>query len=156
MAIQDHAKFFQLTAKIWPESIQMDENRRDKAVETIVQLVYLAPFTLAGLIWLIVETDYGFLAENLDRLLILFAAMTLLLLQPFKVRIGNEQRGGVFEVSGSLAPLVMWSALFISGAAGLDGGASSWIAMGKIPYGSRWPRQPSRSDPMSWPPSCWP
>jgi len=119
MTIQESSKFYQTTVKLWPEVGQMDERRRDRAVETIVQLVYLSPFAVAGLVWLVLRTDYATLVDSLDRLLILFVAMTLLLLQPFRVRIRLDRQGDEFEIASSLAPMVMWGALFISGAAGL-------------------------------------
>ena len=87
MAIKESSKFYQTTVRLWPEVGQMDERRRDRAVETIVQLIYLSPFALVGLIWLVLRTDYATLVDSIDRLLILFVAMTLLLLQPFRVRI---------------------------------------------------------------------
>ncbi|MFN2187884.1 MAG: PP2C family protein-serine/threonine phosphatase, partial [Candidatus Promineifilaceae bacterium] len=119
MPTQESSRFYQLTMRLWPETAQMDERRRDRAVKTIVQLVYLTPFALAGLILMLVMTDYGFLAENMERHAILFAALVLLLIQPFRVRIRLDHQGNVFEIASSLAPLVMWSSLFISGAAGL-------------------------------------
>jgi len=119
MTIKDSSKFYQTAVRLWPEVGQMDERRRDRAVESIVQLIYLSPFALAGLILLIVITDYEILAANIDRVLILFVAMALLLLQPFRVRIRLDRQGDEFVIASSLAPLVLWGALFISGAAGL-------------------------------------
>jgi len=119
MSVQESSKFYQTTTRLWPEVGQMDERRRIRAVETIVQLVYLSPFAIAGLVWLALRTDYDLLVDNIDRLLILFAVMVLLLLQPFKIRIRLDRQGDEFEITSSLAPLVMWSALFITGAAGL-------------------------------------
>jgi len=119
MAIKESSKFYQTAVRLWPEVGQMDELRRDRAVETIIQLVYLSPFAVAGLVWLVLRTDYATLVDSIDRLLILFVAMTLLLLQPFRVRIRLDRQGDDFEITSSLAPMVMWGALFISGAAGL-------------------------------------
>jgi len=52
MSVQESSKFYQTTTRLWPEVGQMDERRRIRAVETIVQLVYLSPFAIAGLVWL--------------------------------------------------------------------------------------------------------
>ena len=116
----EETRSYAITQSLWPEVAGMDERRRLQAVETITEFLYLLPFAIAGLIWLIVRTDYALLGENIDRLLLLFVAMLLLLLQPFDVRIrldaGGEQE---LKISSSLAPLVMWATLFITGAAGL-------------------------------------
>jgi serine phosphatase RsbU (regulator of sigma subunit) len=113
------SRSYSLTLRLWPEVGQMDQNRQIESLETIVQLLYLLPFAAIGLIWLILRTDFARLADNLDALAILFAAMVLLLLQPFTIRIRLGQQGDELHLSSSLAPLVMWSTLFISGAAGL-------------------------------------
>ena len=97
MAIKESSKFYQTTVRLWPEVGQMGERRRDKAVETIVQLVYLSPFAAAGLVWLVLRTDYATLVDSIDRLLILFVAMTLLLLQPFRMRNRLARQGEEFE-----------------------------------------------------------
>jgi serine phosphatase RsbU (regulator of sigma subunit) len=119
MAVQESSKFLTTTTRLWPEAAQMDERRRLRAVEVIVQLIYLLPFAVAGLVWLVLRTDYDLLTDNIDRLLILFVAMVLLLLQPFTVRVRLDREGDEFNITSSLAPLILWSAIFISGAAGL-------------------------------------
>ena len=111
---------YTITQRLWPEVAQMDQRRRLQAVETIVQLLYLLPFAIAGLVLLIVRTDYSLLGDNIDRLALLFVTMLLLLLQPFDVRIRLDRTGEQeLKISSSLAPLVMWATLFITGAAGL-------------------------------------
>jgi hypothetical protein len=127
----EETRSYAITQRLWPEVARMDDRRRLRAVETIVELLYLLPFAIAGLIWLIVRTDYALLSDNIDRLLLLFAAMLLLLLQPFDVRIrldgGGEQE---LKISSSLAPLVMWATLFINGAAGLWAMVAATIVAG--------------------------
>jgi serine phosphatase RsbU (regulator of sigma subunit) len=111
---------YAITQRLWPEVAQMDERRRLQAVETIVQLLYLSPFAIVGLALLIVRTDYSLLGDNIERLAVLFVVMLLLLLQPFDVRIRLDRKGEQeLKISSSLAPLVMWSTLFLHGAAGL-------------------------------------
>ena len=113
------SRSYALTFRLWPEAAGMKEQRQFAAVETMVQLLYLAPFAIAGIIWLIIRTDFALLGDNLDALAILFVAMVLLLAQPFAVRIRLGRQGDELNIKSSLAPLVMWSTLFISGAAGL-------------------------------------
>jgi hypothetical protein len=110
---------YRITERLWPEAAGMDEHRRMQAVESIVELLYLLPFALAGLVWLIVETDSARLFGQLDRLAILFLTMLALLLQPFDIRIRLDKAGNDLKISSSLAPLVMWATLFISGGQGL-------------------------------------
>jgi serine phosphatase RsbU (regulator of sigma subunit) len=119
MSNLENSRFYQTTTRLWPEVAQMDERRKIRAVETIVQLVYLSPFAIGGLIWLVLRTDYSFLSDHLDSLAILFVAMVLLLLQPFSVRIRLDREGDELDIMSSMAPMILWSALFISGAAGL-------------------------------------
>ena len=119
MTVQDTTKFYLATTRLWPEVANMNDQRRLRAVEVIVQLTYLLPFAVAGLVWLVLKTDYNLLTDNIDRLLILFVAMVLLLLQPFSVRVSLDREGDEFDITSSLAPLIMWSALFITGAVGL-------------------------------------
>jgi serine phosphatase RsbU (regulator of sigma subunit) len=119
MTVQESSKFYNTTSRLWPEVANMSEQRRLRAVEIIVQLTYILPFAVAGLVWLVLRTDYDLLTDNIDRLLILFVAMVLLLLQPFSVRVRLDREGDEFNITSSLAPLILWSALFITGAAGL-------------------------------------
>jgi serine phosphatase RsbU (regulator of sigma subunit) len=147
MATLRQTKSFALTTRLWPEAAQREGGRLREAVETVVQLLYLLPFAAAGLIWLLLRTNYTFLFENLDRLVILFAVMFLLLLQPFDVRVRLGREGEGLQITTSFAPLVMWSALFISGAAGLwamvfaSAAANLWRAMQLSRYGQNplWP-----------------
>jgi serine phosphatase RsbU (regulator of sigma subunit) len=98
----------------------MNSRRQLQAVETIVQLLYLLPFTLIAIVLLILRADYALFIDNIDWLILLFVTMLLLLLQPFDVRIRLDREGGQeLKISSSLAPLVMWATLFIHGAAGL-------------------------------------
>jgi serine phosphatase RsbU (regulator of sigma subunit) len=115
----NNSRSYALTFRLWSEAAGMTQRRQFEAVETIVQLLYLAPLALAGIIWLIIRTDFARLGDNLDALAILFLAMVLLLAQPFTLRIRLGRQGDELKLNNSLAPLVMWSTLFISGAAGL-------------------------------------
>jgi serine phosphatase RsbU (regulator of sigma subunit) len=110
---------YAVTVRLWPEAAQMEQGRQFRAVETIVRMLYLLPFAVIGLIWLTIRTDYGRLSESLDSLAILFVAMVLLLGQPFTLRVRLGRQGDELRITSSLAPLVMWSALFISGPAGI-------------------------------------
>jgi len=113
------SRSYALTFRLWPESAGMKQNRQFEAMETIVQLLYLAPFAIAAIVWLIIRTDFALLGDNLDALVILFVTMVLLLAQPFTLRIRLGRQGDELHINSSLAPLVMWSTLFISGTAGL-------------------------------------
>ncbi|MGB3715777.1 MAG: hypothetical protein WA996_15230, partial [Candidatus Promineifilaceae bacterium] len=75
MTVQDTSKFYLTTTRLWPGVANMNEQRRLRAVEMIVQLTYLLLFAVAGLVWLVLRTDYDLLTDNIDRLLILFVAM---------------------------------------------------------------------------------
>ncbi len=119
MTTLQESKSFIATVRLWPQVSQMDDRQQLQAVQTIVQLLYLLPFALIGLVWLILGTDYGRLSEHLEALLILFIAMLLLLLQPFNIRVRLGEAGNELNITSSLAPMVMWSTLFISGAAGV-------------------------------------
>lgn len=112
-------KIYSLILRWWPEVSQMNQHSQLQALETIVQLLYLLPFAVAALVWLFLRTDFGHLSTNLDALAILFVVMALLLLQPFTVRVRLDREGDELHIKSSLAPMVMWAALFISGAAGL-------------------------------------
>lgn len=113
------SRSYSLTLQLWPEVAQMDPHRQMKSLETIVQLLYLLPFAVIGLVWLIVRTDFTRLGDHLLALAFLFVIMALLLLHPFTVKIRLGQQGEELQLSSSLAPLVMWSTLFISGVTGL-------------------------------------
>lgn len=113
------SRTYALSQRLWPEITVMDEFRQIAALESMVQLFYLSPFALAGIIWLLLRTDYAFLGAHLNSLAILFVTMVLLLLQPFSIRVRLGREEDELNITTSLAPLVMWSALFISGAAGL-------------------------------------
>jgi len=111
---------YAITQRLWPEVGQMAGRRQLEAVETIVQLLYLAPFALAAIVVLLLRSDPASLTDNIDQLALLFVTLLLLLLQPFdvRVRLGMEGKQEL-KISSSLAPLVMWATLLINGAAGL-------------------------------------
>jgi uncharacterized membrane protein YecN with MAPEG domain len=113
------SRSYSLTLRLWPEVGRMVLHRQVESLETIVQLLYLLPFAAIGLIWLIVRTDFTRLGEQILVLTFLFVIMALLLMQPFTVKIQLGQHGDELQFSSSLAPLVMWSTLFISGVTGL-------------------------------------
>jgi serine phosphatase RsbU (regulator of sigma subunit)/uncharacterized membrane protein YecN with MAPEG domain len=113
------SRSYSLTLRLWPEVGRMVPHRQVESLETIVQLLYLLPFAAIGLIWLIVRTDFTRLGEQILVLTFLFVIMALLLMQPFTVKIRLGQHGDELQFSSSLAPLVMWSTLFISGVTGL-------------------------------------
>ena len=113
------SRSYATTVRLWPEVTSMSEERQLRALEIVVQFLYLLPFAVVGLLWLLNRTDFEFLVDRLDSLAVLFLVMTLLLAQPFKIRLRLGQEGDELHIVSSLAPLVMWSTLFISGAAGL-------------------------------------
>lgn len=113
------SRTYALSQRLWPEIGEMDEDRRLGAMEIMVQLFYLLPFAIVGIIWLLLRTDYARLDEHFISLVVLFMAMVLLLVQPFSMRVRLGRGEDELTITSSLAPLIMWSALFISGAAGL-------------------------------------
>jgi len=113
------SRTYALSQRLWPEISGMAKDRQLKALAGMVQLYYLLPFALAGIIWLILRTDYARLDQHLLSLAVLFVAMVLLLVQPFTTRVQLGRGEDKLDITSSLAPLVMWSALFISGATGL-------------------------------------
>jgi serine phosphatase RsbU (regulator of sigma subunit) len=113
------SRSFSTTVRLWPEVAAMGQERQLRSLRIIVQLLYLLPFAVIGLFWLLVRTDFQFLAERINAVLVLFVVMTLLLAQPFTIRLRLGREGDELHIVSSLAPLVMWSTLFISGAAGL-------------------------------------
>ena len=110
--------FYALTLRVWPEVGDMDDRQQAQAVMGMIPLIYLLPFALIGMVWLILVTDLSQLSGSVVSHLLILVTLLLLLNHPFNIYVGLGGEANI-TLSSSLAPLVLWAAVLISGPSGL-------------------------------------
>jgi serine phosphatase RsbU (regulator of sigma subunit) len=102
----------------WPTLDEMTEQRRLMGVCDVITFLILLPVSIAGLVWLVLETDIPLIREELPILLI-FGALIVLFnrLRYFFIFEIRTDRFGSAE--GSLASMIQWSAAFLFGPSAL-------------------------------------
>jgi serine phosphatase RsbU (regulator of sigma subunit) len=110
--------FYSLASKLWPELESMSEQRRLVGLGDVLTFLYVLPFTLVGLIWLLKTTDPGVIAEQLPNLalifflIILFSQVTYFII----VEIRTDRYG---STDGSLANMILLSGVLLFGASAI-------------------------------------
>jgi serine phosphatase RsbU (regulator of sigma subunit) len=112
------SRIYSLATRLWPQIEEMEQSNRQRAVMAMVTMIFLLPFAIAGLIWLLIASEHGIIFDNPLRFLLLTFVLFLLLIEPFQVRVGLGAEQEIL-LNSSLAPLVMWAAVLIHGPTGL-------------------------------------
>lgn len=106
--------FFQIAKVLWPKLSTMSEPNRLVGAGEVITFLYTLPLALSGLIWLIASTDIGLLPQEAPTLLLILAFYLLFAKINYFVIIEIRQdRYGSGD--GSLAMMVLWSAVFVFG-----------------------------------------
>ena len=107
--------FLYSLAKIfWPGLETMSEQRRLVGIGDVFSIMYAFPFALGGLFWLIRETDFDILFSQYPVLVIIFGLIALFSQVSYFiiVEIRTDRYG---SSDGSLASMILWSAVFLFG-----------------------------------------
>ena len=103
-----------ISAWFWPEIKSMNEHQRLVSTGDVISVLYSAPLVLAGLVWLTRITDADIFREMWGILLLMFSLMVLFNQVNYFIIIEiKDDRYG--SSSGSLASMILWSALLLFG-----------------------------------------
>lgn len=111
----DLNNFFLQTAKaLWPALSTMSEPNQLVGAGEVITFLYTLPLAIYGLIWLIASTDVGLLRQEVPIFLLILAFFVLFAKISYFIIIEIRQdRYGSGD--GSLAMMVLWSAVFVFG-----------------------------------------
>lgn len=103
-----------LARVFWPELENMNEQRRLAGAGDVLMFLLIAPFAVAGLVWLVLASDTSIVLAAWPMLL-LFGALIVIFnqLNYFLIVEIHTDRYGSAE--GSLAGMVQWAAAFLYG-----------------------------------------
>ena len=106
------------TERLWPQLAALPIDRQLVGVGEVVAFLYTLPIAVIGMIWLLRVTDLDIIQENLFGLILMFALNSLFLrLRFFLIVELRENRYGSSD--GSMAAIVLWSAILLFGPSGL-------------------------------------
>ncbi|MDH5506637.1 MAG: hypothetical protein OEZ02_05410, partial [Anaerolineae bacterium] len=103
-----------IAKRFWPQLETMPLDRQVVGVGEVIAFLYAAPMAVAGLAWLVLVTDWAVLKQNAAFLLLLFVLNGIFYrLRFFLIVELRTNRYG--SADGSMAGIVLWSAIFILG-----------------------------------------
>ena len=113
-SIKIHPRFLNLACRFWPALRHRSNERQVIGTGEVLAFLYAAPFALAGLIWLVFETNLKWLQEDWGIFLI-FAALVVIFyqLQFFMIVELRQNRYG--SASGAMNGIPLWAGVFIFG-----------------------------------------
>jgi serine phosphatase RsbU (regulator of sigma subunit) len=111
---QRNGFLYSLARFFWPGLETMSEHRRLVGIGDVFSLLYAFPFALGGLIWLIRVTDLDVFYFQYPVIVIIFGLMALFSQVSYFiiVEIRTDRYG---SSDGSLASMILWSAVFLFG-----------------------------------------
>jgi serine phosphatase RsbU (regulator of sigma subunit) len=113
---------FNIAKVFWPELISMPEQSQLVGAGEVLTFLYTSPLALSGLIWLIKSTDLTIFRQGVPALALILAIFVLFTRVNYFIIIEiRKDRYGSGD--GSLAFMILWSAIFIYGPSAI------WIAI---------------------------
>jgi serine phosphatase RsbU (regulator of sigma subunit) len=105
---------YSLARIFWPGLETMSEQRRLVGTGDVFSLLYAFPFAIIGLVWLIKVTDWAIFISQYPVLVLMFGLLALFSLISYFiiVEIRTDRYG---SSDGSLASMILWSAVFLFG-----------------------------------------
>lgn len=131
---------FKIAKRFWPELDTMPEQSRLVGIGEVLTFLYMSPLAIAGVIWLITVTDLYVLLRGVPTLAITLAIFILFTRVNYFIIIEiRKDRYGSGD--GSLAFMILWSAIFIYGPSAI------WIVIIWLlaNYGWNWTRYSSKA-----------
>ena len=135
------SRFLRFAKRLRPDLERMSKERQLLGLSDIIAIIYAAPLTLGGLIWLVLTTDWVLFREYpleiflATGLIILFERLRFFLI--FEIR---DNRYGSSD--GSLSGIVLWSLVFVIGP------TAFWLAiiLTLIEFAFTWRQSTSTAD----------
>jgi serine phosphatase RsbU (regulator of sigma subunit) len=111
-----------IAERIWPGLKEMEGQRRLVGIAEVITFLYSTPLALAGIVWLVLETDLE--VARRDWIMLLLLGILMLVFRRLGFFLIAEIRSGRYASSeGSLESMVLWTALFLYGPTAL------WLAI---------------------------
>jgi serine phosphatase RsbU (regulator of sigma subunit) len=111
--MKDHI-LYPLFCKFRPNEAQLEGQRALEPFIEFVLVLYLAPFALIGLIWLVAVSDWTALTNRIMPILILCVALYIIRRQPASIPI-EIAPGSRITLISSMAGVAIWAGIFIVG-----------------------------------------
>ena len=92
----------------------MEGPDRTQGFTEVLAVLYMLPFVLISLVWLLLVTRWDTLTAHAGAFALLTLALTVINQQQFTVEF-RLVSGGTFQLISSLADLLIWSALLVFG-----------------------------------------
>jgi serine phosphatase RsbU (regulator of sigma subunit) len=103
-----------IAKRFWPELEQLSTERRLIGTGEVISFLLAFPLALAGIIWLIFETDYGIVREHLG-VIVIFAALMIIFTQLRFFLIVELRSNRYGSTNGSLSNIPLWSGVLLFG-----------------------------------------
>lgn len=109
-----HPLLLELCQRFWPQLNSASQERQVIGVGEVLSTLYAAPFAIAGIIWLIMATNWDWLKENAP-LFILFGVLVFVFnqLRFFLIVELRENRYG--SADGAMTGIPLWSGVLLFG-----------------------------------------
>ncbi|HID52038.1 MAG TPA: hypothetical protein EYP41_08380 [Anaerolineae bacterium] len=115
MAANKSTNFYEKVAfKFWPELAESTPETKTMGVMAFIPIIFLWPFALGAIIWLIAVSDWQIARNNWSIFAFLLIIQTLLQLSQFTVNFKLNQSENV-PLTSSLSNIVEWAAILIFG-----------------------------------------
>jgi serine phosphatase RsbU (regulator of sigma subunit) len=124
---------FSLAETVWPELKKMRGQRRILGVGEVLAFLYSAPLAAAGLIWLVLETQFDELI-SIWHVLVIFAFLMVLFRRLGFFMISEIRSGRYASTDGSMETMVLWTGVLLFGPNAL------WLAvvLSTVDFLNRW------------------
>ena len=109
-----HPLLLNICQRFWPQLKTATQERQVLGVGEVISTIYAAPFAIAGVIWLLLASDWVWLKSNL-LLFVVFAVLIYAFnqLRFFLIVELRENRYG--SADGDLTGIVLWSGVLLFG-----------------------------------------
>ncbi|MDH3943259.1 MAG: SpoIIE family protein phosphatase [Anaerolineae bacterium] len=113
-----YARLLAISKRLWPQLENMRIDRQLVGVAELTAFLYSAPLALWGIVWLIRSTDLDVIRTNAGVMIVMLLLNGIFLrLRFFFIVELRENRYGSSD--GSMAGIVLWSAIFLFGPSAL-------------------------------------
>ncbi|MCP4164959.1 MAG: PP2C family protein-serine/threonine phosphatase [Chloroflexi bacterium] len=110
----EDTKLYRIVRRLRPELDTIEGGEQLQAYMEMLPTLYTAPLALVGLIWLLVATRWDLITTFSATFGVLTVTLLLIERQPFNIAV-KLSGGSTTVLSSSLAPLVVWTGMFIFG-----------------------------------------
>jgi hypothetical protein len=109
------SKLQAIVLRLRPELVRLEGAQWLQAFMETTTVLFIMPFVVVALVWLVVATDWGEISGRLLPFLSLFVMLLLAQQQPFTLDL-KLGAGQFVSIIGSLSSLILWAAMLVFGA----------------------------------------